>query len=191
MSTAFLDHLHSKHVQAMDSIKRLTDVDAQDFPEHREAATLCKFISEHENRYCLLQHPENHGSFHECAQDFDTLCHVIYHAIVDDGDIAYVQLNEHSLGVESKSELGVVFKSKWEVTINDLLTADEQQFHVSLNELRQRHGVETVKHSISFLDDAYKFIEAVKKNDIEQQARSERVQQMLRDVTAKRTQESL
>ena len=81
----------------------------QKYPEYKEAATLCNFIFSHPNRYSLINFAEKYGAFYDSAQDLEKLFNLIYHAIVDDVDFSFVQVNRqcHDILCEHRSELSL------------------------------------------------------------------------------------
>jgi hypothetical protein len=155
----FFDYLKDSHNKAMRRIKHMIDVDSQEYPEYKEAATLCKFFFDYEGKYCLLYYPEKYGSFYDCAQDIETLFDTIYHALTDDGDIAFIQLNKHTPAI--------IFENRWEIKLEDILTKEERSSVQNLNEFKAKHNLPPTEHSLDFFNNVYEYIKAVKKYDID------------------------
>jgi hypothetical protein len=155
------DYLNAKHNKAINCIKHMIDVDAQDYPEYKEAATLCKFFFDYEGKYLLLHYPEKYGSFYDCAQDLETVFNTIYHALTDDGDISFIQINKHTPAI--------VFEHRSELTLENLLTKQQKEAVDMFNAFKLRHNLEQspTEHTLVFFDNVHAFIEAVKAYDIE------------------------
>lgn len=144
-----------KHREAVESIKRSIDVDAQEYPDYKAAATLCKFIYDSEDRYQMLHEPEMFSGFYDNAQVFDQLCNSIYHSLTDDGEISFVQVNNHCPVI--------IFENRWELKQqNDLISKNEEAMYERLNAFKKEKGLPPHEHKIVFFDDAYSYIEAVK-----------------------------
>lgn len=173
----FFNYLTSAHIKAINRIKDMIDVDAQEYPEYKEAATLCKFFFDYEGKYNLLHYPEKYGSFYDCAQDLEALFHNIYHALTDDGDIAFIQLNKHTPAI--------IFENRCELTLRDVLTKEERLSVQRLNEFKAKHNLPLTEHSLDFFNNVYEYIEAVKKYDIEVQETVKKSKQILANLKKK------
>lgn len=161
----FLELLEKTHREDIEEIKLLIDVDAQKYPDHKAAATLCKFIYDSEDRYGLIQ--EEFGNFYINAHDFRILCDSIYHALTDDGDIAFVQTNNNCPFI--------VFQSRWDLSVDDLISDNEKAMYESLNKFKKERGsIPLHEHKIIFFDDVYSYIEAVKQFRIDSEIQHRR-----------------
>ena len=141
----------------------LIDVNSEkvkSYPEYKDAAILCKFIYEYENKYELLAHPQECGRFYESALDFETLCNNIYHAIVDDGDICFVKMSDYFCP-------RIVFKERWTLTVDDLLTKGQKEHIERFNEFKRSKGLPVEELKITFYNDVHEYIEAVKQFNID------------------------
>lgn len=155
MLNDFLDLLEKAYKEDIEEIKFLIDVDAQKYPEYKAAATLCKFIYDSEDKYGLIQEAEQFGCFYVNAHDFKILCNNIYHSLTDDGDIAFVQVNNHCPVI--------TFQSRWELKQDDLISKNEYAMYERLNEFKKKKNILPLhEHKIMFFDDVYSYIEAVK-----------------------------
>jgi FtsZ-binding cell division protein ZapB len=171
--TDFFEVLNIKHKQAIKTIKHLIDVEVQEYPEYKQAATLCKFLFDSEDRYAMIEKADAFKGFYDNAQDFETLCHCIYHALTDDGDIAFVQLNNHCPVI--------VFESRWELKIDDLISKDEQALYERLNSFKKEKGILPLhEHKMAFLDNVYEYIQAVKQYRIDSEIQRKSVGEKLR-----------
>ena len=170
----FFNYLTAAHIKAINRIKYMIDVDAQEYPEYKEAASLCKFFFDYEGKYSLLHYPEKYGSFYDCAQDLETLFDTIYHALTDDGDSAFIQLNKHTPKI--------VFENRWELTLENVLTKEERLSVQRLNEFKAKHNLPPTEHSLDFFNNVYEYIEAVKKYDIEMQENVKKSKQILANL---------
>jgi hypothetical protein len=170
-------YLDNNHKKAIKAIKNMIDVDAQEYPEYKEAATLCKFFFEYQAKYCLLHYPEKYGSFYDCAQDLETLFNTIYHALTDDGEIAFIQLNKHTPAI--------IFESKWELTLENVLTQEERSSVQRVNEFKAKHNLPPTEHSLDFFNNVYEYIEAVKKYNIELEETIKKSKKILADLKEK------
>jgi len=163
----FFELLEAEHKDAMDSIKHMIDVEAQKYPEDKEAATLCKFLVDSTDRYAMILESEVFDGFHDNAQVFESLCNNIYHALTDDGDITFAQVNGQCPGI--------IFQSRWELTPDDLMSQNEQEMYLRLNKFKKEKGLPPYENKIVFFDNAYEYIEAVKQYRIDSEAQMRRV----------------
>jgi hypothetical protein len=162
-----------KHKEAIKSIKRMIDVDAQKYDdEYKAAATLCKFIYDSADRYQMLHEPEMFSGFYNNAQVFDQLCNSIYHSLTDDGDISFVQVNNHCPVI--------VFANRWELKSEDLISEQEEAMYERLNAFKKEKGLSPHEHNIVFFDDAYNYIEAVKQYRTDSEIQSKRFEEWKR-----------
>jgi hypothetical protein len=172
-NTNFLKELEKNHRNSIKAIKHMIDVDAQKYPEYKAAATLCKFIYDSEDRYLLIQKAEKFTYFYENAHDFEILCNNIYHSLTDDGDIAFVQINNHCPAI--------VFRSRWELNIDDLMTKDQKAIYERLNAFKQRRGMLPLhENKMVIFNNAYEYIEAVKQYRIDSEIQSNRFEEWKR-----------
>lgn len=175
----YFQYLDKKHNEAIKAIKHMINVDAQEYPEYKEAATLCKFFFEYDRNYSLVYKPEDYGSFYDCAQDLETLFHTIYHALTDDGDISFIQVNKHTPTI--------VFECRWELTLEKLLSKEEKAFVERFNDFKLKHNINQppTQHTLIFFNNAYEYIEAVKKNDIETEENHKKTKEILKNLKKK------
>jgi hypothetical protein len=152
-------YLENNHKKAMKAIKNMIDVDAQEYPEYKEAATLCNFIFTNPNRYSLIHYAEKYGSFYDCAQDLEKLFNIIYHAIVDDGDISFIQVNRHCPAI--------VFEHRSELSLDNLLKDTEKDSIKRLNEFKATRNLPPTEHTLDFFKNVWEYIDAVKAYDIQ------------------------
>ena len=172
-NTNFLKVLEENHKQAIRSIKHMIDVEAQKYPEYKAAATLCKFIYDSEDRYGLIKEAEEFNYFYDNANDFEILCKNIYHSLTDDGDIAFVQVNNHCPAI--------VFENRWELDQDDLISENERAMYERLNAFKKERGMlPPHEHKIVFFDDVYSYIEAVKQYRIDSEIQSNRFEEWKR-----------
>lgn len=169
----FFNYLTAAHIKAINRIKHMIDVDAQEYPEYKEAATLCKFFFDYEGKYGLLHYPEKYGSFYDCAQDLETLFDTIYHALTDDGNIAFIQINQHTPKL--------IFENRWELKLENLLTEQEKSLVDRFNAFKLAHNVNQspTEHTLKFFNNAYEYIEAVKKYNVESEKRYKKVKETI------------
>ena len=171
-----IDLFEKKHKEAIGSIKLLIDVEAQEYPEYKAAATLCKFLHDSEDRYGMLHEPEMFSGFYDNAQAFDQLCNSIYHSLTDDGEISFVQVNNHCPVI--------IFENRWELKQqDDLISEHEKATYERLNAFKKdlKHaGPPLLEHKIVFFDDAYSYIEAVKQYRIDSEIQSKRFEEWKR-----------
>jgi hypothetical protein len=174
----FLEELQSYHEAAMKAIRFLTDLEHERvaaYPEYKQAATLCKFIMEYENKYELLVDPKQYGRFYDSAIEFEMLCNAIYHAIVDDGDIAYVQLTGECPAI--------IFKHRSEVTIDNAMSESQKRYIEQLNVFKSRYNQPLFHPELSFFDDAYEFIEAVANYERASAERQQKAQAIIQNLS--------
>jgi hypothetical protein len=169
-----IDLFEKKHREAVERIKRMIDVDAEKYDdEYKAAATLCRFIYDSADRYQMLHEPEMFSGFHDNAQIFDQLCNSIYHALTDDGDISFVQVNDHCPVI--------IFENRWELKQqDDLISEHEEAMYERLNAFKKEKGLPPHEHRIVFFDDAYSYIEAVKQYRIDSEIQSKRFEEWKR-----------
>ena len=175
----FLNELQSIHERCLKDISFKTDVNssrANQYPEYKEAATLCKFIMDYEDKYSLFVRPQDYGRFYESAVDFDMLCNGIYHSIVDDGDIAYVQATEECPRI--------IFKNRWEITIEDALTESQKECFETINAFKTKYNQPLIQQKLVFYNNAYEFIEAVNNYDRFVLQRRDKVDNFLKNLRA-------
>jgi len=167
-----LQHFDTKHKEAIAAIKHMIDVDAQEYPEYKQAATLCKFLFESEDMYSMVEDAEQFQGFYDNAQDFETLCHTIYHALTDDGDIAFVQVNSHCPVI--------AFKCRWDLKIDDFITDSEAAMYERFNAFKIKKGMTPLSElKMVTLDNVDAFIEAVKQYRIDYKIQSNKVKEFL------------
>lgn len=171
----FLEALENNHKRCITRIKEAIDVDAQPDKEYKAAATLCKFIFDYKEKYALLEHPEEHGRFYECAHDFETLCDCIYHALTDDGDIALAQFN--------KNQPTIVFRCKWDITPDDFLSESDKALQQRFQQFTSLRGMSVdTKNVVKFFDTVEEFIQAVYSYEVESAERYEKVQTFVKTL---------
>ena len=167
--TDFIKVLEAKHKEAIKRIKLLIDADTHIYPEYKAAATLCKFLYDSEDRYAMLHEPDMFSGFYDNAQAFEQLCDSIYHSLTDDGEITFVQVNNHCPMI--------VFDNRWELTPEDLISKQEEDMYLRLNAFKKEKGLPPLEHKIVFFDDAYSYIEAVKQYRIDSEIQSKRFEE--------------
>lgn len=168
-----IDLFEKKHREAIESIKLLIDVEAQEYPEYKAAATLCKFIYDSKDRYQMLHEPEMFSGFYDNAQVFDQLCNSIYHSLTDDGEISFVQVNNHCPVI--------IFENRWELKQqDDLISENEEAMYERLNAFKKEKGLPPHEHKTVFFDDVYSYIEAVKQYRIDSEIQSKRFEEWKR-----------
>ena len=166
----FIKLLEKTHKEDIKEIKLLIDVDAQEYPEYKAAATLCKFIYDSDDRYGMIQKAEEFGYFYSSAHDFKILCNTIYHSLTDDGDITFVQVNNHCPVI--------VFENRWELAQDDLISKNEEEMYERLNTFKKGKNILPLhKHKITFFDDVYSYIEAVKQYRIDYEIQIKRFEE--------------
>ncbi len=171
----FLKELEKKHKQAIKAIKHLIDIEADPHPEYKAAATLCRFIFDSEDRYAMIAEPERFKYFYDNAQAFEILCDNIYHSLTDDGDIAFVQVNNHCPVI--------VFQSRWEIKIDDLMSKSEKEVYERLNAFKQRRGMLPLhENKMVIFNNAYEYIEAVKQYRIDSEIQSNRFEEWKKNL---------
>lgn len=171
----YLALFKKRHREAINSIKLLIAIEAQEYPEYKAAATLCKFIYDSKDRYLMLHEPEMFSGFHDNAQVFDQLCNCIYHSLTDDGEISFVQVNNHCPVI--------IFENRWELKPEDLISENEKVTYERLNAFKKdlKHaGLSPHEHRILFFDDAYSYIEAVKQYRIDSEIQIKRFEEWKR-----------
>ena len=160
-----LEIFDTEHKNRMLAIKEMCDPDHQDnaFPEHREAARLCKFLLEREDIYGLFlsEEIEFYREFYNDARCFHYLCNNIYHALTDDGEICYANVN---------GSPRILFQSRWEATLESASSKNEKMIDKSVEEFKRkmkREGkhVEMTKPTLTFYKNSAEFMEAVEELD--------------------------
>lgn len=156
------DNEHKKRVLA---IKMMCDPDHPDnaFPEHREAARLCKFLLERQHVYelFLFEEIENYNEFYSDARCFYYLCDKIYHALTDDGEICYANVD----GCPR-----ILFQSRWDATLESASSKNEKLIGKSVEEFKikmEREGkpVKMPKPTLTFYENSAEFMQAVEELD--------------------------
>jgi hypothetical protein len=181
----FFDELNLEHRNSINNIRELIDVESdkiKQYPEYKDAAVLCKFIFDYENKYELLAHPENYGYFYKSSLDFERLCNEIYHSLVDDGDIAFIQLTDHLCP-------RIAFKSRWEIAFDDLITEGQKQALKSINEFKLKKGLPLEEYTLTFYNNVYEYIEAVHKHNVEAEERHKRAKVILNNLYQSKSKE--
>jgi len=163
----FFELLEAEHKDAMDSIKHMIDVEAQKYPEDKDAAILCKFLVDSTDRYAMILESEVFDGFYDNAQVFESLCNSIYHSLTDDGDIAFVQVNNHCPAI--------VFQSRWELKLEDLVSKNEQAMYDRLNKFKKEKGLPPHENTILFFNNVYEYIAAVDQYRIDSEAQMRRI----------------
>jgi hypothetical protein len=172
-TTNFLKELEKKHKQAIKAIKHMIDVEAQEFPSYKASATLCKFLFDSEDRYAMVAEPDRFKYFYDNAQAFEILCDNIYHSLTDDGDIAFVQVNNHCPVI--------VFQSRWELKIDDLISKSDKALFERLNAFKKQRGMFPLhEDKMVIFNNAYEYIEAVKQYRIDSEIQSNRFEEWKR-----------
>lgn len=167
--TDFIEVLEAKHKEAIKRIKLLIDGDTHIYPEYKAAAALCKFLYDSEDRYAMLHEPDMFSGFYDNAQAFEQLCDSIYHSLTDDGEITFVQVNNHYPVI--------VFESRWELEQDDLISKNEEAMYERLNEFKEKRGMPPTEHKIVFFEDVYSYIEAVKQHRIDYEIQTKRFEE--------------
>lgn len=164
----FLEELEKNHKKAVKAIKHMIDIEAQEYPEYKAAATLCKFLFDSEDRYSMIAEPERFKGFYDNAQAFEILCDNIYHSLTDDGDIAFAQVNNH--------RPVIVFQSRWELNVDDLMSESEKALYKRLNVFKEEKGILPLhENKMVIFNNAYDYIEAVKQYRIDSVTQSNRL----------------
>ena len=172
-NTNFLKVLEENHRKAIKAIKHMIDIEAQEYPEYKSAATLCKFLFDSEDRYSMIAEPDRFKYFYDNAQAFEILCDNIYHSLTDDGDIAFVQVNNHCPII--------VFQSRWELKIDDLMSKSEKALYERLNAFKQERGMLPLhENKMVIFNNPYEYIEAVKQYRIDSEIQSNRFEEWKR-----------
>ena len=171
--TDFIEVLEAKHKEAIERIKLLIDADTHIYPEYKAAAALCKFLYDSEDRYAMLHEPDMFSGFYDNAQAFEQLCDSIYHSLTDDGEITFVQVNNHCPVI--------VFESRWELLKqDDLISKTEYEIYERLNAFKEKGGMPPTEHNIVFFNDVYSYIEAVKQYRIDSEIEHKRFEEWKR-----------
>ena len=175
--TNFIEALEAKHKESIESIKFMINIEAQEYPEYKAAATLCKFLHDSEDRYGMLHEPDMFSSFYNNAQAFEQLCDSIYHSLTDDGDITFVQINNHCPVI--------IFENRWDLKQDDLITENEKAMYERLNEFKKERAMLPLhEHKIVFFDNVSSYIEAVKQYRVDSEIEHKRFEEWKR--TSKR-----
>jgi hypothetical protein len=179
----FIKLLEKNHRKAIRSIKHMIDVETQEYPEYKAAATLCRFIYDSEDRYAMIAEHDRFKYFYENAHDFEILCNNIYHSLTDDGDIAFVQINNHCPII--------VFQSRWEIKIDDFISKSEKALYERLNAFKKERGMLPLhENEMVIFNNAYEYIEAVKQYRIDSEIQITRFEEWKR-LLADRPQANL
>ena len=162
MNTTRFDLFQQEYDNALDYIKKRIDVNSQEYPEYKEAATLCKFLFESDNvdlcGYIRYSNQKVGCPFVNNAQNFSELCNSIFHAIVDDGEISFIKFEDHSPVI--------IFQSKWEITPESSYWKEDIDMINCINEALEGTGAEPRKFSFEFMNNVYEFIEEANKKRI-------------------------
>ena len=161
-----LEIFDKEHKNRMLAIKEMCNPDHQDnaFPEHREAARLCKFLLEREDIYglFLFEEIESYGEFYNDARCFHYLCNNIYHALTDDGEICYANVH---------GSPRILFQSRWEATLESAASENEKMIWKSVKEFVEKREQEgkPIKNistpTLTFYKNSTEFMEAVEELD--------------------------
>lgn len=171
--TDFIEILEAKHKEAIERIKLLIDADTHIYPEYKAAAALCKFLYDSEDRYGMLHEPDMFSDFYDNAQAFEQLCNSIYHSLTDDGEITFVQVNNH--------RPIIIFENRWELKQDDLISENERAMYERLNAFKkERDMLPLHEHKIVFFDNVYSYIEAVKQYRIDSEIKHKRFEERKR-----------
>ena len=130
---------------------------------------------EYENKYELLVEPKQYGRFYDSAIEFEMFCNAIYHAIVDDGDISFVQLTGECPAI--------IFKHRSEVTIDNAMSESQKRYIEQLNVFKSRYNQTLFHPELFFFDDAYEFIEAVANYDRASVERQQKAQAIIQNLS--------
>jgi hypothetical protein len=114
--------------------------------------------------------------------DFERLCNEIYHSLVDDGDIAFIQLTDHLCP-------RIAFKSRWEIAFDDLITEGQKQALKSINEFKLKKGLPLEEYTLTFYNNVYEYIEAVHKHNVEAEERHKRAKVILNNLYQSKSKE--
>ena len=118
----------------------------------------------------MLQKPDMFSGFYDNAQAFEQLCDSIYHSLTDDGEITFVQVNNHCPVI--------AFESRWELKQDDLISKNEEAMYERLNEFKKKKNILPLhEHKIVFFDDVYSYIEAVKQYRIDYEIQTKRFEE--------------
>ena len=152
-----LELFNNEHKKRLLAIKMMCDPDHPDnaFPEHREAARLCKFLLERQHIYelFLFEEIEFYGEFYADARCF--------HALTDDGEICYACVH---------GSPRILFQSRWEATLESASSKNEKMVDESMEEFKlkmKQEGkpVRIAKPTLTFYENSTEFMEAVKELD--------------------------
>ena len=160
-----LELFNNEHKKRLLAIKMMCDPDHPDnaFPEHREAARLCKFLLERQHIYelFLFEEIEFYGEFYADARCFHYLCNNIYHALTDDGEICYAYVH---------GSPRILFQSRWEATLESASSKNEKMVDESMEEFKckmEQEGkpVRIAKPTLTFYENSTEFMQAVEELD--------------------------
>ncbi len=145
------EQYEQNYLKAVDSIKKYIDTENCEKYE-KESATLCKFLFESDfNPYELFVRATDASQLYS-AQGFAGLCTLIYHALVDDGDICFPVVD---------GSPKILFASRWEVSLDDCIDAHYKDMIDSRNEFFVKLGESPKPITLEFLDTVDQFIKAV------------------------------
>jgi hypothetical protein len=172
----FIKELQQNNRRSIDQILELIDVNSEkvkSYPEYKDAAILCKFIYEYENKYELLAHPQEYGRFYESALDFETLCDGIYHALVDDGDICFVKTFDNLCP-------RIAFRNRWCLKIEDVIYKWQIEHFNRFNEFKRSKGVPVEELKLTFYNGVHEYIEAVKQFNIDAEETHQKAKEIIK-----------
>jgi hypothetical protein len=90
--------------------------------------------------------------------------------LTDDGDIAFVQINNHCPVI--------IFQSRWELNQDNLISKTEEEMYERLNIFKKEKNILPLhEHKIVFFDDVYSYIEAVKQYRIDYEIQIKRLEE--------------
>lgn len=127
---------------------------------YKEASTLCKFLFELNDAdlYEVIRYYNgDRGNHYANAIEFSALCNTIYHAIIDDGDIAYVQINDKTPFI--------VFADRHEITWEHPCFKEDRDMIECLNSSFKKCNIAPKKQKLKFYDNAYGFMKGYAKRN--------------------------
>jgi len=128
---------------------------------YKEAEFLCKWLFDTDINPYGLFHDDDWAESFDSAERFSSLCNEIYHAITDDGDISYVVVNKSPR---------IAFKHECDIKkIEDCARENEISSFKITAHLRKISDKENFKDNLEFyfLKDAYEFVDAVEKYELD------------------------
>jgi hypothetical protein len=103
--------------------------------------------------------------------------------LTDDGDIAFVQVNNHCPVI--------VFQSRWGIKIDDFISKSEKALYERLNAFKKERGMLPLhENNMVIFNNAYEYIEAVKQYRIDSEIQITRFEEWKR-LLADRPQANL